>query len=247
MLHLDRSISRRLRFVFSVLVCVGSPFLLVAAAGSDEYARLRQEMVKTQIEARGVRQSQVLAAMRTVPRHRFVPEPLREHAYEDRPLSIGSGQTISQPYIVALMCELLELDGSEKVLEIGTGSGYHAAILSRLARAVHTIEIIPPLGERAGDLLHELGYENVEVHIGDGYRGWPEAAPFDAIILTAAPPEIPPPLFDQLREGGLLVAPVGRGVQDLELYSKTADGMTKRTVLPVVFVPMTGEAQSRRR
>jgi len=200
-------------------------------------------MVARQIEARGVRQSEVLQAMLAVPRHLFVPAGLRGEAYEDRPLAIGEGQTISQPYIVALMTELLDLNGDDRVLEIGTGSGYHAAVLSRVAGEVWTIEIIPSLGERARRTLEELGYDNVHVRIADGYQGWPEEAPFDAVILTAAPARIPTPLLQQLAEGGRLVAPVGSGVQTLQLFTKTAEGVVKRDVLPVVFVPMTGEAQ----
>ena len=200
-------------------------------------------MIEEQIKARGVSQPEVLAAMEEVPRHRFVPEGYRDEAYADHPLPIGSGQTISQPYIVALMTELLELDGDDRVLEIGTGSGYHAAVLSRVAGEVYTIEILDGLGHRARGVLEDLDYENVEVRIGDGYRGWPEKAPFDGIILTAAPPKIPEPLLEQLKVGGKLVVPVGAFVQDLKVVTRTEDGYETRNVAPVRFVPMTGEVQ----
>jgi len=200
-------------------------------------------MVRSQIERRGVRQASVLEAMARVPRHRFVPEKIAARAYEDRPLSIGHGQTISQPYIVGLMTELLAIDGHERVLEIGTGSGYQAAILAEVAAQVYTIEILEPLADAARKLLSEMAYDNVEVRHGDGYVGWPEEAPFDCIILTAAPPEIPQPLLDQLARGGRLVAPVGDLNQDLVLVTKEADGVTRTSVLPVRFVPMTGKAQ----
>ena len=173
----------------------------------------RNEMVRTQIQARGVRDPRVLQAMREVKRHLFVPGESAEDAYEDYPLPIGEGQTISQPYIVALMTELLELQPDDKVLEIGTGSGYQAAILSRLAREVRSIEIVPSLAETAGKRLDLLGYDNVHLRVGDGYKGWPDEAPFDAIIVTAAPPEIPQALVDQLAEGGRMVVPVGTNYQ----------------------------------
>ena len=201
-------------------------------------------MVDQQIRQRGVMQLEVLHAMETVPRHMFVPEESRGEAYEDHPLAIGWGQTISQPYIVALMTELLDLEGSERVLEIGTGSGYQAAVLSRVAGRVYSIEIIDKLGRQAERTLERLGYDNIEVRIGDGYEGWPKEAPFDAIILTAAPPRIPQPLLDQLVVGGRMVVPVGGYIQDLQLITKTEDGFHKRTVAPVRFVPMTGEVQN---
>jgi protein-L-isoaspartate(D-aspartate) O-methyltransferase len=202
-------------------------------------------MVKSQIRARGVNDAAVLDALRKVPRHLFVPEAYRHRSYDDTPLPIGHEQTISQPFIVGLMSDLLALDGSDKVLEIGTGSGYQAAILGELAAEVYTIEIVEPLAERASGVLEELGYQNVHVRAGDGYRGWPSQAPFDAVILTAAPPAIPQPLIDQLREGGILVAPVGEGEQDLVVLEKTASGVTRSRVIAVRFVPMTGEAQRR--
>jgi protein-L-isoaspartate(D-aspartate) O-methyltransferase len=200
-------------------------------------------MVEWQLRRRGIRDRRVLAAMATVPRHLFVPEQLAGRAYRDEPLPIGYGQTISQPYVVALMSQLAELSPAESALEIGTGSGYHAAVLSRLAGRVYSIEIVPELAAAAGETLGRLGYENVEVRSGDGYRGWPEAAPFAAIVLTAAPTEIPGPLLDQLAVGGRLVAPVGEGTQQLTVITRTPGGLRRETVAPVRFVPMTGEAQ----
>jgi len=207
-------------------------------------ARLR--MVANQIEARGVRDPRVLDAMRRVERHRFVPEALLGQAYADWPLVIGHGQTISQPYIVAVMAEAAQLGPGAHVLEIGTGSGYQAAVLSLLADEVDTIELVEPLALQAAARLQVLGYGNVRVHAGDGYRGWPERAPFDAILLAAAPPEVPPPLLDQLKQGGRLVAPVGEGVQDLVVVRRTAAGLSRRSLLAVRFVPMTGEVLRRR-
>ncbi|HEX6204149.1 MAG TPA: protein-L-isoaspartate(D-aspartate) O-methyltransferase [Thermoanaerobaculia bacterium] len=213
-----------------------------ATEGSDP-AAARRRMVEHQIAARGITSSRVLAAMREVPRHRFVPPALAGRAYADEPLPIGHQQTISQPYVVALMSELADVSPGERVLEIGTGSGYHAAVLARLAASVWTIEIVPELAERARRTLAELGIENVEVRQGDGYGGWPEEAPFDAIVLTAAPPEVPRPLLDQLAEGGRLVAPVGEGMQQLTVITRTRDGFRSEPVVPVRFVPMTGEAR----
>lgn len=196
-------------------------------------------MVRQQIEARGVRSPAVLAAIGGVAREFFVPEDLRAQALEDKPLPIGFGQTISQPYIVGLMTELLEPVQGQRVLEIGTGSGYQAAILSRLVAAVYSMERIPELAHTAAERLRRRGYSNVTVRAGDGYLGWPEEAPFDRIILTAAPPAIPPVLLDQLKPRGKLVAPVGVDVQDLVVVIKSINGRTStRTVLPVRFVPM---------
>jgi protein-L-isoaspartate(D-aspartate) O-methyltransferase len=207
----------------------------------DAFAPRREQMVAAQIEARGVRDPRVLAAMRRVPRHRFVPPAYEQEAYDDAPLPIGEGQTISQPYIVALMTELLRLRGDERVLEVGTGSGYQAAILAELAREVYSIEIVEPLARRAAATLAALGYGAVHVRAGDGYRGWPEAAPFDAIIVTAAPDHVPQPLVDQLKPGGRLVIPVGGLWQQLLLITRTASGVERREIIPVRFVPMTGE------
>jgi protein-L-isoaspartate(D-aspartate) O-methyltransferase len=202
---------------------------------------MKEEMVETQIRARGIKDEDILNVMRKVDRHRFVPEEMRHQAYSDRPLPIGEGQTISQPYIVALMTKLLELKGGERVLEVGTGSGYQAAILAELANYVYTIEIIESLGLSAETLLRELGYRNIDVKIGDGYIGWDEFAPFDAIIVTAAPPHIPQPLLDQLKEGGRLVIPVGDYYQELKKVTKAKGQIESQNVTPVVFVPMTGE------
>jgi protein-L-isoaspartate(D-aspartate) O-methyltransferase len=182
--------------------------------------------------------------MRRVPRHEFVPEPVRARAYADYPLPIGLDQTISQPYIVALMTELLQVKPGHRVLEIGTGSGYQAAVLAELGAEVYTIEIVEALAATARETLDRLGYRQVHARAGDGYQGWPDAAPFDRIIVTAAPPKVPQPLIDQLKPDGRLVVPEGRGDQDLVLYRKTSDGKLKReSVLPVRFVPMTGQAQ----
>ncbi len=211
--------------------------------GTDKYEKLRNLMVERQIEARGVKDPRVLEAMRKVPRHRFVPEKLRSQAYDDEPLPIGAGQTISQPYIVAYMTEKLGLLPTDRVLEIGTGSGYQAAVLAELCDSVFTIEIIPELSERARRVLTELGYKNIQFKIGDGYMGWPEKAPFDAIMVTAAPDHIPQPLIDQLKVGGRMVIPVGDFFQDLYLVTKTEKGFKKKRILPVRFVPMRGEAE----
>lgn len=205
----------------------------------QDWDALRAQMVKLQIERRGVRNPAVLQAMRDVPRHLFVPEPLRRSAYEDHPLPIGHGQTISQPYIVAAMTEMLDPKPTDRVLEIGTGSGYQAAVLARLVKHVYTIEIVEALGKEAQARLASLGYRNVTVRIGDGYLGWPEEAPFDRIMLTAAPPDVPPALIEQLKPGGRLVAPVGTGWQELVVIDKDARGnLRRRTEFPVMFVPM---------
>ncbi len=210
---------------------------------NDDFAKERKSMVEYQIKSRGVSDKRVLEAMSKVLRHLFVPENLQNRAYEDEPLPIGHGQTISQPYIVAYMTEQVDIDESEKVLEIGTGSGYQAAILGELAKEVYTIEIVPELGERAREIIQKLNYDNVHVKIGDGYMGWPEAAPFDAIIVTAAPDHVPQPLVDQLKIGGRMMIPVGEFSQDLILLERTEDGIERKRKIPVRFVPMTGEAE----
>jgi len=208
---------------------------------ASNYASLRQDMVKHQIEARGVKDSLVITAMNQVERHLFIPERLRGEAYRDDPLPIGENQTISQPYIVAFMTEQLGVMPGDRVLEIGTGSGYQAAVLAEIVDSVFTIEIITELADRARQTLLELKYENIVVRQGDGYHGWKEKAPFDAIIVTAAPPKIPPLLLEQLKIGGKMVLPVGEYVQELVVVHKTERGMEMQNVLPVRFVPMTGE------
>ena len=226
---------KTLLFLLSLLV-----ILAMAKNSQDpDYYQLRQKMVNEQIMARGVRTESVIKAMQKVERHLFVPEQYRNFAYSDRPLPIGEGQTISQPYIVALMTELLDLKKSDKVLEIGTGSGYQAAILAEICDSVYTIEIIPSLGKQAQALLRELGYHNIHCKIGDGYLGWPEHAPYDGIIVTCAPSKIPQPLKEQLAEGGRMVIPVGATyTQELVLVTKTKGKLIQKSVIPVRFVPM---------
>ncbi len=209
----------------------------------DRWAALRSEMVRRDLEARGVRDPSVLASIRSVPRHLFIPEGYRDHAYDDSPQAIGDGQTISQPYIVALMTELLEVGPGARVLEIGTGSGYQAAVLAAMGVEVFSIEIRPGLCRRASETLEELGYENVHVHCGDGYGGWPDEAPFNGIVVTAAPERIPAPLLDQLAEGAHLVIPVGAFYQELKVITRDGNEMAERSVIPVRFVPMTGEVE----
>ena len=201
-------------------------------------------MVRDQIEERGISNPRVLAAMRAVPRHEFVPGDLRDLAYEDRALPIGWEQTISQPYIVAFMTEAIDPRPEDRVLEIGSGSGYQAAVLSLLAGEVCTIEIVEPLATQAAETLRRLGYANVRVRCGDGHLGWPDDAPFDSIIVTCAPDEVPAPLVEQLKEGGRLIIPVGpRGAQELILLEKHKGAMRRRSVMRVAFVPMTGTAK----
>jgi protein-L-isoaspartate(D-aspartate) O-methyltransferase len=237
--------SRLRRPVTAILAMLGCTMNAADGATEQDLAADRERMVTDQIEKRGVRDPRVLAALRALPRHELVPPEQRAHAYEDRPLPIGAGQTISQPYIVAVMTELLELDGSEKVLEIGTGSGYQAAVLGMLACEVYSIEIVPELARRAEADLARLGHANVHVRAGDGYRGWPEQAPFDAIIVTAAPGHVPEPLVEQLAVGGRMVLPVGDASQDLVRVTRTEDGVQQERLLGVRFVPMTGEAERR--
>ncbi|KAF0152985.1 MAG: protein-L-isoaspartate(D-aspartate) O-methyltransferase [Elusimicrobia bacterium] len=217
-----------------------------AAEGFVPYAEERAAMVREQIAARGVKDKRVLAAMREVQRHEFVPEEYRGDAHGDHPLPIGHRQTISQPYIVAYMTEALGLKKGDKVLEIGTGSGYQAAVLTKLTPKVFSIEIICPLEKTARAVLDRLGFKTVRTRCADGYKGWPEEAPFDAIMLTAAPPEIPRPLLDQLAEGGRLVAPVGGRSQDLVRIRRIKGKLKEEKLLPVRFVPMTGEAQKKK-
>lgn len=224
--------------------------LLFSCSGQSEsggkesqYVKLREQMVEQQIIRRDITDKNVLQAMRTVPRHLFVPKEYRSQAYHDGPLPIGEEQTISQPYIVAIMTELLHIDSASKVLEIGTGSGYQAAVLAEISDSVYSIEIISKLARRADSLLDSLGYTSVNIRAGDGYAGWPEAAPFDAIIVTAAAPRIPQPLIDQLRVGGRMVIPVGEYSQELMLITKDEESVIKQNIIPVRFVPMTGEVQ----
>jgi protein-L-isoaspartate(D-aspartate) O-methyltransferase len=209
----------------------------------------RVRMVEDQIAARGIRDTHVLSAMLRVPRHELIPAELRAFAYTDRPLPIGSDQTISQPYVVAAMTEAAMVRPGTRVLEVGTGSGYQTAVLVEMGAEVYSIEIVPELGAEAAEALHELGYDNqgrLHLRIGDGYRGWPEAAPFDAIIVAAAPPDVPRPLIEQLAVGGRLVIPVGEDRQELQVISRQRHGEVTSRLFPVRFVPMTGEAQIRR-
>jgi protein-L-isoaspartate(D-aspartate) O-methyltransferase len=226
--------------VLHSLVSLGS-----APAAEGSFARARKQMVTEQIagSGRNITNASVLRAMGKVARHEFVPEPFRSRAYEDTPLPIGYGQTISQPYVVAFMTERLEPKTTDRVLEIGTGSGYQAAVLAELVAQVYTIEIVEGLAKRATADLKRLGYTNVFVRAGDGYKGWPEAAPFDAIIVTCAPEKIPEPLVQQLKDGGRMIIPVGAaGTQNLWLLNKRGNKVDRRAILPVRFVPMTGKA-----
>jgi protein-L-isoaspartate(D-aspartate) O-methyltransferase len=226
-----------LALVFITLNCFNRQDL-----NEDNYSRQRKTMVEQQIKDRGIHNKKVLAALMSVPRHKFVPEEYKNYSYDDRPLPIGYDQTISQPFIVAYMTEILDPDSTKKVLEIGTGSGYQAAILSLLYKDVYTVEIIEALGKRAKRVFDEEGYDNIKVKIGDGYQGWKEYAPFDAIIVTCAPANIPQPLVDQLAEGGKMIIPVGEHFnQVLYLLEKINGKIRKTETLPVVFVPMMRE------
>ncbi|MBN2529835.1 MAG: protein-L-isoaspartate(D-aspartate) O-methyltransferase [Deltaproteobacteria bacterium] len=211
----------------------------------DNLTQKRNDMVDTQLAGRDIMDAKVLQAMRTVPRHAFVSDSLQNQAYADWPLPIGYQQTISQPYIVAFMTEALAVRSGHKVLEVGTGSGYQAAVLAELGAEVYTIEIIPELGKHAAETLKQLGY-NVHSRVGDGCNGWPEAAPFDGILVTAAPEFVPAPLIEQLKEGGRLVIPVGRYEQTLKVLQKKNGQLSPLGSLPVRFVPMTGKIQDRK-
>jgi protein-L-isoaspartate(D-aspartate) O-methyltransferase len=224
---------RGLVLTLAVAVALAAP-----AAQGDDYESLRNAMVEQQVRQRGITRPDVLSAMRQVPRHLFVPESLRDRAYSEQPLDLGQGRTVYQPYVVALMTSLLDLKHSDKVLEVGTGTGYHAAVLSRIAREVYSIEIVEPVASQASKRLTAMGYHNVEVRVGDGYKGWPEKAPFDAILLSAAPKEVPKALLQQLKVGGKMVAPVGGFFQDLLVITKTADGLQRNMVIPVRLQPM---------
>ncbi|MBW1899881.1 MAG: protein-L-isoaspartate(D-aspartate) O-methyltransferase [Deltaproteobacteria bacterium] len=216
-----------------------SAFSADSKENTDPFRKAREQMVKKQIQERGITGKALLEALRKVERHRFVPERYRDQAYNDYPLPIGEKQTISQPYIVALMTSAIEPDDTKKVLEIGTGSGYQAAVLAETCKTVYTIEIIPVLGRGAENLLNKLGYKNIKVKIGDGYQGWTEFAPFDAIIVTCAPSHIPQPLKDQLAEGGRIIIPVGGSVfQSLQVLEKKGGKIIEKQVIPVRFVPM---------
>jgi len=244
-----RTKNSRSRLFCAILLLLHFPLALPAAQPDsrsgetlDPFLTARRTMIERDLKSRGIKDPRVLAAMEFVPRHLFVPEKFRSSAYDDRPLPIGAGQTISQPYIVAYMSERLELKGSEKVLEIGTGSGYQTAVLARLAGAVYSIEIIAALSERAKPPLAELGATNVQFKVGDGFFGWQENAPFDAILMTAAAPKVPEPLWRQLREGGQIIMPLGdpRQTQRLVRIRKRAGKEIVETLSEVVFVPLTG-------
>ena len=216
------------------------------APAPSEFAAQRQQMVQRQLVTRGVNDQRVLAAMAKVPREEFVASESRTASYEDRPLPIGYGQTISQPYMVAFMTEQLRLKPSDRVLEVGTGSGYQAAILAELVSEIYSIEIVEPLAKNAETTLQRLGYKNVHLKIGDGYKGWPETAPFDAIIVTCAPDKVPQPLVDQLKDGGRMIIPVGnRFAQELYLLEKKNSQLKQSVTLPVRFVPMASEAEKK--
>jgi len=229
--------------VFGPALFISAMMLPIAmdTAAQDDFRDRRVAMVEQQIRSRDVDDARVLEAMRSVPRHRFVPADFAAFAYDDRPLPIGYGQTISQPYIVAYMSDVLAVSPQHRVLEIGTGSGYQAAVLSKLAREVYTIEIVSALAREAAERLKALGFTNVEVREGDGYAGWPERAPFDRIMVTAAPEQVPQPLIDQLAPGGRLVIPVGErnDTQWMTILEKTANGVVQRRTIPVSFVPFT--------
>jgi protein-L-isoaspartate(D-aspartate) O-methyltransferase len=214
----------------------------VPPAGVDEHVRQRETMVREQLRARDIKDERVLAAMLKVPRHLFVAPDYIPYAYDDNALALALGQTISQPYIVAFMTQALGLRGKERVLEIGTGSGYQAAVLAELAPEIYTVEILPDLSKRASGILEAQGYRNIHFKIGDGYQGWPEFAPYDCIMVTAAPDHVPQPLVDQLKPGGRMIIPVGRFEQDLVLIEKGDHGITRHSTIPVRFVPMTGRA-----
>ena len=232
-------VTRLLPALFALIAC--GPISGSQSSQAPDWDAQRTRMVESQLRGRDIRDPRVLEAMREVPRHLFVPEAERDDAYGDFPLPIGYSQTISQPYIVAFMTQALEVSPEHKVLEIGTGSGYQAAILGRLARRVYTIEIVAPLADRSRALLQQLGFKSVHVRTGNGYLGWPEQAPFDRIMVTAAPADVPPALVEQLKVGGRMAIPVGTLSQELRIMRRTDKGMETISTLPVRFVPMTGK------
>lgn len=248
-MNLLRTILTLLVFALAVIffmtestIADSSEMYRLSAQNDNNFRQQRMKMVRRQIRERGIEDPEILAAFEKVRRHRFVPERLKKYAYQDRALPIGEGQTISQPYIVAFMTRAIEPKKTDRVLEIGTGSGYQAAILGELCGRVYTIEIVESLGKSARKTLSEEGYENVCVKIGDGYKGWPEHAPFDAIIVTCAPTKIPEPLKEQLTEGGRMVIPVGQSYdQNLVLLEKKEGKLVEKQILPVLFVPMVDE------
>jgi protein-L-isoaspartate(D-aspartate) O-methyltransferase len=232
-----------MRWTLILLIMIGLQNMPALSQDETKFEALREQMIRSQIESRGIKSPSVLDALRAVKRHLFVPENVRNQSYDDGPLPIGEGQTISQPYIVAIMTDLLDVNSTSRVLEIGTGSGYQAAVLGEICKEVYSIEIVDSLCNRARTLLSGLGYTNIWVRCGDGFAGWPDKAPFDGIIVTAAPPEVPAPLIDQLAEGGRLVIPVGSIWQELKVLVKENGKIRTRDIIPVRFVPMTGEAQ----
>lgn len=235
---------KKMVLIIAVFMFITTSGYVGRVSGGNDIKKDRLRMVQTTIKNRGISDPRLLAAMQRVPRHRFVPDKLRSVAYADRPLPIGEGQTISQPYVVALMTEILNLTGPERVLEIGTGSGYQAAILGEVAESVYSIEIKQKLYVSANKKLKSLGYKNVTIRHGDGYFGWPEAGPFDAIMITAAVDHVPPPLLKQLKDGGRLTLPLGNpfSYQNLVLVTKKGDDLIVKQITGVLFVPMTGHA-----
>jgi protein-L-isoaspartate(D-aspartate) O-methyltransferase len=244
--NITRSLGLAVVLSFALPACAQETAETKSETDGQDFAERRQRMVENQIAARGIDDERVLEAMREVPRHEFMPPETRDWAYADRPVPIGEGQTISQPFVVAFMTEAIDPQPDDKVLEIGTGSGYQAAVLSRLVDEVYTIEIFPSLGEQAREDLLEQGYDNVNVRVGDGFRGWPEEAPFDKIIVTASPEEVPEPLKKQLAEGGRMIIPVGKGLsQNLRLLIKEDGRLKEQDVMPVRFVPLINEKGER--
>lgn len=244
---IKRNVPRILKIILMLFPLLLFSLNVSSCGTDDDYRSRRISMVEDQIVSRGVSDRAVLDAMRKVARHLFVPVDEIENAYYDHPLPIGNDQTISQPYIVALMSELARPKPESKILEIGTGSGYQAAVLAEIVQSVYTIEIIEPLSKRSEQLLKKLGYKNIHCKIGDGYFGWKEHAPFDAIIVTAAPSKTPEPLLNQLKIGGRLIIPVGDIWQELLVITRTEKGFDKQSIIPVRFVPMTGEAEKKKR